>query len=379
MHLLSTDQVLAYLEDCRLLTLEELERILPSDEGGSLLYQLMRDYPLRRAKALRPALCIAACRALGGNMEAVLPSAATLELYHNAFLIHDDVEDGSWHRRGAPTLHREHGVPIAVNTGDAMLALALQPLLANTRLLGLGASLRILSCVAEMSRQSVEGQALELAWIRDGTWVLEDADYLRMVHQKTTWYSFAAPLVIGAIVAGVPTEQHAALHEIARCLGAAFQIQDDVLNLVGDAAYGKEIEGDLWEGKHTLVLLHALRHASAEDRARARDVLQKRRPEDLQLPDLLDRLQVEGHLDRHGRAALDAHLATDRPARTSGDVRFLRGLIDDAGSVAHAHSIARSMASEARARLDAFDGWCDDAVDLGFLRGLTTFVVDRSV
>ena len=90
------------------------------------------EYPLREAKGLRPALCIATCRALGGSLEAVLPSAAVLELYHNAFLIHDDVEDGSERRRGMPTLHRDHGAPIAINVGDAMLGLALSPLLDNT-------------------------------------------------------------------------------------------------------------------------------------------------------------------------------------------------------------------------------------------------------
>ena len=86
-----------------------------------MLFNLMLDYPLRDAKALRPALCIATCRALGGQLEEVLPSAAVLEFFHNAFLIHDDIEDQSELRRGAPTLHYAHGVPIAVNVGDAML------------------------------------------------------------------------------------------------------------------------------------------------------------------------------------------------------------------------------------------------------------------
>jgi geranylgeranyl diphosphate synthase type II len=88
----------------------------------------MLDYPLREAKALRPAMCIATCRALGGSTEGVLQSATVLELYHNAFLIHDDVEDESEKRRDGTTLHRAHGVPVAINVGDGMLALALEPL-----------------------------------------------------------------------------------------------------------------------------------------------------------------------------------------------------------------------------------------------------------
>src|SRR6185295_19276952 len=134
-----------YLADARRLAIDEIRRFIPDDDAcGPVLYDLMLDYPLRDAKGLRPALCIAASRALGGGLEAVLPSAAILELYHNAFLIHDDIEDGSEQRRDRPTLHREHGAPVAINVGDGMLALALTPLLDNMRVVGLGKALRII-------------------------------------------------------------------------------------------------------------------------------------------------------------------------------------------------------------------------------------------
>ncbi len=193
----------AYLRECRALVLDDIARRIPrGSRADAVLYDLMMDYPLRPAKGLRPALCIAACRALGGSLEAVLPTAAVLELYHNAFLIHDDVEDGSEKRRDAPTMHRVHGVPIAVNVGDAMLALALGPLLDNMRVLDMGRALRILQVVATMARESAEGQALELDWVRRARWDLTDDDYLAMVDQKTGWYSFVAPMVMGAIAAG---------------------------------------------------------------------------------------------------------------------------------------------------------------------------------
>src|SRR4051812_8541431 len=241
-------ELLDYLDACRDLVTEEIRRILPADRRrGAALYDLMLDYPLREAKGLRPALCIATCRALGGKLEAVVRSAAVLELYHNAFLIHDDIEDESLMRRGGPTLHRAHGVPIAVNVGDAMLALSLQPLLDNIGVLGLGPSLRILAAVARMTRESVEGQALELSWVRGGVWDLGDDDYVHMVEQKTCWYSFITPIVIGAIAAGLAPDEIEPLAELSRCLGVAFQIQDDLLNLEGDVGeYGKEIGGDLW-------------------------------------------------------------------------------------------------------------------------------------
>jgi geranylgeranyl diphosphate synthase type II len=234
----------------------------------------MLEYPLRDAKGLRPALCIATCRALGGLVEAVLHTAAVLELYHNAFLIHDDVEDESELRRKADTLHRRHGVPIAINVGDGMLALALSPLLDNMQLVGMGKALRVLKIIGEMARASAEGQAIELGWIRDGCWNLSDGAYLRMIYKKSAWYTFLTPVSIGAVLASSEMPVLARLKRFAIQLGLAFQIQDDILNLVGkETEYGKEIGGDLWEGKHTLILLHAMRTATPMARSRARRIL----------------------------------------------------------------------------------------------------------
>jgi geranylgeranyl diphosphate synthase type II len=148
-----------------------------------------------------------------------------LELYHNAFLIHDDVEDGSESRRHLPTLHQTHGEPIAVNVGDAMLAIALQPLLDNMRWIGLGKALRILEAVARMSRETTEGQALELDWIRSRQWQLSETDYVRMVYKKTSWYSFITPVFVGGVVAGAADRQLVELRKFAALLGIAFQAQ----------------------------------------------------------------------------------------------------------------------------------------------------------
>jgi geranylgeranyl diphosphate synthase type II len=184
-----------YLATCKDACDGEIKRLYgPAQRGSSGLYELILDYPLRGGKALRPALGIATCLGLGGHLEAILPTAATLELYHNAFLIHDDIEDESWWRRGKPTLHIDHGIPVAVNVGDAMLSLSLQPLLDNVERVGLGPALRILRAIAHMTRQTVDGQALELEWVRSNTWRLDDADYLKMVELKTSWYSFITPL-----------------------------------------------------------------------------------------------------------------------------------------------------------------------------------------
>src|SRR5487761_1472144 len=97
---------------------------LPSTEPRHYLYDLLPLYPLRAGRGLRPVLCMAACQAYGGSYDDALPFATALELLHNAFLVHDDIQDGSMHRRGRPALHVEHGTPLALNAGDALAAQA---------------------------------------------------------------------------------------------------------------------------------------------------------------------------------------------------------------------------------------------------------------
>src|SRR5690606_4997540 len=98
---------------------------VPESATSPYLYGPARDFLDQHGKGLRPALCIATCKAFGGDEQAVLPTAAALELLHNALLVHDDIEDESLERRGQPTLHEKYGVPIALNIGDAMNALVL--------------------------------------------------------------------------------------------------------------------------------------------------------------------------------------------------------------------------------------------------------------
>jgi geranylgeranyl diphosphate synthase type II len=350
---LSEAELLTYLEECRALVVEEIRALVPRNPRyGPILYDLVLEYPLRHAKGLRPALCIATCRALGGSLEASLRSAATLELYHNAFLIHDDVEDGSELRRGHPTLHQAHGVPIAVNVGDAMLALALKPLLDNTALIGLGKALRILQIVAHMARASAEGQSLELSWTRERRWLLSDADYVRMVYRKTSWYTFIAPVLIGGVIAGATPERLRAFRGFAAALGVGFQIQDDVLNLTADPArYGKEIAGDLWEGKHTLVLLHLLHMVSSDERAWIESVLSKARP----------------------GPAVPSGVAVKDPA----EIALLRRLIGKWGSIDHARRSARLWTARARRQLTRAAGPLPASVHRDLLWGLLDFVVER--
>jgi geranylgeranyl diphosphate synthase type II len=332
-----------YLEECRDLVMAEIQEIIPNNRYRPILYDLMLEYPLRLGKAFRPSLCIATCRALGGHLQGVLRTAAVLELYHNAFLIHDDIEDGSLMRRGYPTLHHAYGAAIAVNVGDGMNALCLQPLLDNMHLLGMGKALRILQIIAQMARESVEGQAMELDWVRRGQWKLRDRDYVLMSFKKTCWYTFIAPMQIGAIIADTQSSQLSLLRRFAIYIGVAFQIQDDVLNLIADEGlYGKEIGGDLWEGKRTLMLLHMMRTASTSEQEKALSIMERPRNE-----------------------------------KTADDIRYLYSLIHTYDSIDYARNFARQLARKAEQILFQAYAWMPSSVHRDFLLGMAGYVIDR--
>ena len=260
--------LLTVMTTCRDRVAEEMDRLIPDRRPTTSLYDLMRAYPARQGKGLRPTLTIAACAAFGGRPEDALRVAAALELFHNGFLVHDDIADESTHRRGKPTLHTSHGVGLAVNAGDGLNLLAIDGVLSNLDTLGLARTLGLIHEILHMCRETVEGQAIELEWIRRQFVPTPDAAYYRMSTKKTGWYTCISPCRLGAQVAGETSPARLdALNEAFRWVGIAFQIQDDVLNLVGEEElYGKEPLGDLLEGKRTVMLIHLMRSASDQDR-----------------------------------------------------------------------------------------------------------------
>lgn len=147
------------LDEYGALTRARLNEYLPEDEPRRYLYQLMADYPRRGGKMLRSSLCIAIARAMGADVEEAIGSAVAIELFHNALLVHDDIEDESEKRRGTPTLHSLHGTALAINAGDAVGLLSLRPLKDNFHRLGLATGLRIFEETERVAWESAEGQA----------------------------------------------------------------------------------------------------------------------------------------------------------------------------------------------------------------------------
>jgi len=118
-----------------------------------------------------------------------------------------------------------------------------------------------------MTTRTIEGQALDIGWARDDRFDLTTDDYLLMANHKTAFYSGAVPLAVGAIVGGGSETHIATLRAFGMASGLAFQIQDDVLNLVGKKeSVGKDFRSDITEGKRTLVAIHALQHSAKRER-----------------------------------------------------------------------------------------------------------------
>lgn len=317
--------LLTVMRTCRDKVADEMDRLIPDRQPTTSLYDLMRAYPARQGKGLRPTLTISACAAFGGRPEDAIRVAAALELFHNGFLVHDDIADESTHRRGKPTLQLSHGIGLAVNAGDGLNLLAIDGVLSNLDTLGLARTLGLIHEILHMCRETVEGQAIELEWIRRKFVPKPDSAYYRMSTKKTGWYTCISPCRLGAIVAGETSPARLdALNETFRWIGIAFQIQDDVLNLIGEEeVYGKEPLGDLLEGKRTVMLIHLMRSASEKELAWLVPMLGRARSERTQA----EAEAILAAMHRHGSIdhAIDvAHRLAVRGARLlEEDLAFL--------------------------------------------------------
>jgi geranylgeranyl diphosphate synthase type II len=321
---------------------EALVRYLPSGEPNSYLYELIRDYPMRGGKMMRPGICIAAAQMFGGKIEDALPTAVAAELLHNALLIHDDIEDESEVRRGQPTLHRMHGIPLAINAGDGLAMAAMGPLLDNRRVIGDWLTMEIFEETRRTAIKTAEGQAVELGWRRDNNLDLDDADYLEMVLRKTCWLATIFPLRAGAIIGSCGTADPSRLMRFGFLLGAAFQIQDDLLNLAADERYGKERDGDLWEGKRTLILINAARQADPDERAHLHEIL-----------------------------------GTSRADRSTQSISWLRALIAKYRSIEYTRRVAHGLAGAAIREFALLSEGLPPSREKTFLERMPIWVIER--
>jgi geranylgeranyl diphosphate synthase type II len=306
--------------------------------GGGRVYEIAADYPQRASKGIRPALCLAACRAHGGSTDEAIGAAVAIELLHNAFLVHDDICDGAMQRRGAPALHVRHGVPLALTAGNALAWLAIEPLLENVQTLGPELALEVLSEFHLLTKRTIEGQAAELAWRERELPLLTADEYLRLVLDKTCWYTSIQPCRVGALIGARRAADLDAIARFGFFLGAVLQIRDDIENVTdrrGD--HGKDFGGDVIEGKPTLLLVHLLGAAGPEIR-----------------------VQVEGLVGPTGELA-------DVPREDR--IERIVSLMEEHGSIEYACAFADGLAGAA----------LPESEDKAFLRALVLHLRDPQI
>jgi geranylgeranyl diphosphate synthase type I len=246
--------------------------------------------PQATGKRIRPMLVLLATQAAGGDWHKALPGAASVELIHNFSLIHDDIEDNSPLRRGRPTLWTQWGIPLAINTGDAMFTLAHLTMLNLEKITNARITLAAVNVMQTTCLHLTQGQHLDISYENEKTLPIQA--YWPMVSGKTAAL-LSACTEIGAVIADVDEEIRTAYRDFGRDLGLAFQVLDDILGIWGDAAkIGKSNASDLVAGKKSLPVLFGL----AQNGAFARRWLAGPiAPEEV--PNLAAQLEIEGARD----------------------------------------------------------------------------------
>ncbi len=243
--------------------------------------------PDARGKRIRPLLVLLCAAAAGGDWQCALPGAVAVELVHNFSLVHDDIQDQSPLRRGRATLWTRRGIAQALNTGDTLFVLAQLAVLRLAETVSLEAAQAAARILQETCLALTQGQFLDLSY--EGRVDLSEADYWPMVRGKTAALLEACTF-IGALSAQARPAVCQEYRDFGNLLGLAFQVQDDLLGIWGDAAtIGKSTASDLVSGKKTLPVLYGLSQQDVFARRWAQGAIQ---PDEV--PDLAAQLEAEG-------------------------------------------------------------------------------------
>ncbi len=240
---------------------QALSRWVPAN-APARLGEAMRYAVLDGGKRLRPLLVLATAEALGGHAEAALRAACAVELIHAYSLVHDDMPcmDNDVLRRGKPTVHVQFGEAQALLAGDALQALAFELLVPGDGSLPAELSARLcrLLAVAAGADGMAGGQAVDLASVG----LALDRPALEAMHRRKTGALLQASVTMGAATAPATVQQQADLAEYGACIGLAFQVVDDILDVTADSAtLGKTAGKDAAADKPTFVSLMGLSQA----------------------------------------------------------------------------------------------------------------------
>lgn len=288
------------------------------------LYDPIRYIISLGGKRVRPILTLMGASLMLGDWRSAMPQAMAIEIFHNFTLVHDDIMDSAEVRRGLPTVHKKWDDNIGILSGDGMLVVAYQYLMRapQDRLAKLS---KVFSSTA---LEVCEGQQLDMDYAQKASVPMDD--YLYMIRRKTA-VLLGGAMQLGAIVAGAPDEELEKMQSFAEDMGLAFQIRDDYLDSFGDQeSFGKEIGGDIREGKRTWLTIKAYELADSEQNAKltkayASDDIESR---------IKQVLEVYGELDiaQHAQDAIELYStrSAESLAAIHGDDEVkdqLRGLI----------------------------------------------------
>jgi geranylgeranyl pyrophosphate synthase len=274
---------------------KEIEKVIPK-EGIPNLHDAIWYHMGTGGKRIRPVLAIMACETMGGDIEKVLPFAASVEIMHNWFLVHDDIEDEDGVRRNKPALWKKYGLAHGINVGDYMSE-KVYDLIFTSREKGLDDSImtRLIAETIFTCSRTAEGQAMDIN-LRKNDSPSED-DYFRTIEGKTAYY-FMHPIIGGLIVSGADEKIIEKVKKFGIKAGPAFQIADDILDL-SEGKGRKDIGCDIREGKRTIMVVHCLSKCSKNDRKILIDIINSPR-EEIKHKDVL---KVKALFEKYGSLA----------------------------------------------------------------------------
>ncbi len=265
----------------------ELERLAPKLRGGPTLAEMngqgvhgldpiaateaiAYDFLAKGGKHSRPFITLAVYEALTPAAvwsDAVKRCALSIETFHKASLVHDDIEDDDEFRYGAETLHRKYGTPTAINVGDYLIGLGYRLVSRESRVLGAEVVADILDRLADAHMKLSEGQGAELIWRDSPGKQLTPRDAIKIYSLKTA-PAFEAALHTGLRLAGPAERYSEAVSQFARHLGVAFQIINDLNDWHGDSHNKLSAAGDVIGGRPTVLWALALENLDEADRQR---------------------------------------------------------------------------------------------------------------
>jgi octaprenyl-diphosphate synthase len=272
-------------------------------------------------KRLRPLLCLLVARYFGYQGDRHIPMSVVVEFIHTASLLHDDVVDSSYQRRGAPSANGVWGNQASVLVGDYLFSRSFQMMVSD-------GDMEMLRLMSDVTNALAEGEVLQLS--RTFHLEMTEVECLEVIERKTA-VLFSAAAEVGAHVSGQSAEIVSKMAEYGMCLGVAFQLMDDALDYLSDeATAGKPVGHDLEEGKITLPLIHAM-NSDEKLRQRVHAIAERDGYEEGDREWVRERIEAEGGSDYAMQRAADyAERAKHAlPDFGDSDIRQLLGELAD--------------------------------------------------